>query len=239
LVRVTTKELPDTEEVATEKLNTDSSIRERARRAYDKHAGAYDRAVPLYSLVGMRVNHWRRIAVDALDLQIGDTVVEVGCGTGLNFQLLERRIGHSGRVIGFDISEAMLEHARARVAAEGWENVELINVAAVDFEFPQGIAGILATGVLTYEPEFDQVIGRGVKALAPGRRWVVLDYKMPSTWQRIFAPVFIALGATFGVSKSLMDHNVWESIERHLENVRTQDFYGGFVYLSQGDAPRV
>ena len=184
----------------------------------------------------MRIGRWRRMVVDALSLRPGDTVVEIGCGTGLNFSLLERSVGGEGKIIGMDISEAMLERARERVRAAGWRNVELVCAAASDFSFRDGTGGILATGILTYEPEFDKVIERGARALAPGRRWVVLDYKMPSNWLRFLAPVFVALGSTFGVSKSFMERHVWESVERHLTNTRMQELYGGFVYIVSGEA---
>lgn len=210
--------------------------REEVRDVYDRQAGIYDLAVWFYYLAGMRIGRWRRMVVDALSLRPGDTVVEIGCGTGLNFSLLERSVGGEGKIIGMDISEAMLERARERVRAAGWRNVELVCAAASDFSFPGGTKGILATGVLTYEPEFDKVIERGARALAPGRRWVVLDYKMPSNWLRFLAPVFVALGSTFGVSKSFMERHVWESVERHLTNTRMQELYGGFVYIVSGEA---
>jgi demethylmenaquinone methyltransferase/2-methoxy-6-polyprenyl-1,4-benzoquinol methylase len=211
--------------------------RDEVREVYDKQAGVYDRAVWFYYLAGMRIRHWRRMAVEALGLEPGDTVVEVGCGTGLNFSLLERAVGNEGKIIGMDISQAMLDQARARVRAAGWHNVELVCAAASDFTFPDDAGGILATGVLNYEPEFDKVIERGARALAPGRKWVVLDYKMPSNWLRHLAPLFVALGSSFGVSKALMNRHVWESVERHLGNTRVREFYGGFVYIISGEAP--
>jgi ubiquinone/menaquinone biosynthesis C-methylase UbiE len=214
----------------------DFLTRDEVRDVYDKRAGIYDLAVWFYYLAGMRIGRWRRMAVDALSLQPGDTVIEIGCGTGLNFSLLERAVGSEGKVIGMDISEAMLDQARARVHAAGWQNVELVCGAASDFSFPDDIEGILATGVLTFEPEFDQVIERGAKALSAGRKWVVLDYKMPSNWLRHLTPLFVALGSSFGVSKALMDRHVWESVERHLANTRMQELYGGFVYLVSGEA---
>jgi len=211
--------------------------REEIRNIYNRKAGFYDLAVWLYGLTGMRVGRWRRMAVNALALRPGDTVVEIGCGTGLNFLLLERAVGDRGKIIGIDISEAMLDRARARVRAAGWHNVELVRAAASDYVFPDGIAGILAVGVLTYEPKFDEVVKRGARALAPGGRWVVLDYKRPSNWLRRLTPVFVALGKTFGVSQSFMNRHVWESVERHLGNAAMQEFYGGFVYMASGEAP--
>ena len=210
--------------------------RDAVKDIYNRNARYYDLAVWGYYLAGMPIRKWRRMAVSALQLQRGDTVVEVGCGTGLNFDLLQKAVGPSGRIIGIDISEAMLERARALLRDRGWQNVELVCGSVSEFEFPEGVGGIVAMGVLTYEPEFDDVIKRGAKALSSGRRWVVLDYKMPSGWQRIFAPLFIAIGSSFGVSKDLMDRRIWEAVERHLRNTQMRELYGGFVYIVSGEA---
>lgn len=215
----------------------DFLTRDDVRDIYDERAGIYDLVVWLYYLVGMPIGRWRRMVVDALSLQPGDTVVEIGCGTGLNFRLLEQAVGSEGKIIGVDLSMGMLEKARARIRAAGWHNVELVCAAASDFSFPDDTGGILATGVLTYEPEYDEVIKRGARALGPGRKWAVFDYKMPSNWLRHLASLFVALGSSFGVSKSLMQRHVWESVERHLENTRMEQLYGGFVYIVSGEAP--
>jgi demethylmenaquinone methyltransferase/2-methoxy-6-polyprenyl-1,4-benzoquinol methylase len=211
--------------------------RDAVRDVYDRKARFYDLAVWAYYLVGMPIGKWRRMGIDAPHLQPGDTVVEVGCGTGLNFALLQKAVGPSGKIIGIDISEGMIERARAMVRDKGWRNVELVCGSVSGFEFPDRVGGIIAMGVLTYEPEFDKVIERGAKALSPGRKWVVLDYKMPSGWQRIFAPLFVALGSGFGVSRDLMERHIWEAVERHLKNTKMRELYGGFVYIISGEAP--
>ncbi len=215
----------------------DFLTRDEVRNAYQRWSKVYDLTVYSYSLVGMRIGHWRRLAVEAMALRPGDTVVEIGCGTGLNFALLEQRIGGEGKIIGVDFSEAMLERAEERVRAAGWHNVELVCGAAADYRFPNGVDGILATGVLNYDPEFDKVIEQGAKALAPGRRWVVLDYKMPTSWLRHLAPLFVALGRLFGVSLALMDRHPWESVQAHLRQTRMRELYGGFVYIIFGEVP--
>jgi ubiquinone/menaquinone biosynthesis C-methylase UbiE len=217
-------------------MENDHRMREQVRQTYEKGARFYDLAAWMYYVAGMRVGLWRRAVVEALTLRPGDTVVEIGCGTGLNFALLEQAIGSEGRIIGVDISEAMLDRAKSRVRAAGWHNVEFVCCAAADYRFPQDVGGIFATGVLNYEPTYDQVIERGAKALAPGRRWVVLDYKMPRNWLRHLAPAFVFLGSAFGVSRDLMEHHPWESVQRHLRNSQIQEYYGGFVYIISGEA---
>lgn len=218
---------------------TENDARKRAevRETYQKGARFYDLTVWLYYAAGMRIGLWRRMVVEALALRPGDTVVEIGCGTGLNFPALEQAIGDEGRIIGVDISEAMLDRARRRVRDAGWSNVELVCSSAADYEFPQDVGGIFAAGVLTYEPAYDRVIERGARALAPGRRWVVFDYKMPKSWLRHLAPAFVCLGRAFGVSRKLMERHPWESVQRYLRNTRMQELYGGFVYIISGEAP--
>lgn len=206
------------------------------RGIYQRGARYYDWFASLYYVAGMRVGHWRRTAIGMLALQPGDTVVEIGCGTGLNFALLEESVGPQGRIIGVDISEAMLERAAIRVRKAAWQNVELVHGSASEFEFPDNTGGILATGVLNYEPEYDRVIMRGADALLPGRRWVVLDYREPTTWLRYLTPAFVLLGRTFGVSRRLMRRRPWESVERYLRNCQIVEMYGGFVYIIAGES---
>lgn len=214
----------------------DDRAREAARKTYEKGARFYDLTVWLYYLAGMRIGLWRRKVIEALALRPGDTVVEIGCGTGLNFALVEQAIASEGRIVGVDISEAMLERARARVRDAGWKNVELVRCAAADYRFPRDVGGIFSTGVLNYEPAYDQVVERGATALASGRRWVVLDYKMPKSWLRHLAPLFVFLGSSYGVSRDLMKRHPWESVQHHLRNPRMQELYGGFVYIISGEA---
>lgn len=64
-------------------------------------------------------------AVDRLDLRTGDRVLDVPCGTGTSLLTLAERVGPSGRVVGLDYAERMVEIARAKVHAAGLDNVEL------------------------------------------------------------------------------------------------------------------
>ncbi|MEE8393229.1 MAG: methyltransferase domain-containing protein [Rhodospirillales bacterium] len=211
--------------------------REEVRDVYQKNARFYDLAVLLYPLIGIRIGRWRRLIMEELDLRRGDTVVEIGCGTGLNFARLEENVGRKEKIIGVDISEAMLEKADERMRAAGWDNVELICCSAADYRFEGRVDGIVSTGALTFDPDYDKVIERGAEALAPGRKWVVLDYKMPDNWLRHLAPLFVAFTRSFGVSLALMERHAWESVERHLGHTKMQELYGGFVYVVSGEAP--
>ncbi|RJQ48340.1 MAG: methyltransferase domain-containing protein [Nitrospiraceae bacterium] len=82
---------------------------------YRRRAKHYDVTANFYYLIGFREQAYREKAVQALDFQSGDTVVEIGCGTGLNFSLLQNYVGPEGKIIGVDLTDAMLEQAGRRV----------------------------------------------------------------------------------------------------------------------------
>ena len=61
------------------------------------------------------VESWRSRAVASLALDPGDTVVEMGCGTGANAPYLREAVGPEGRVVGIDLTRGMLRRAGERV----------------------------------------------------------------------------------------------------------------------------
>jgi len=81
----------------------------------------YGRWADLYDLIATLpgVGRWRRAAADALALSPGDTVVEMGCGTGANLPHLRRRVGPEGRVVGVDLTPELLARARNRTSDAG------------------------------------------------------------------------------------------------------------------------
>jgi demethylmenaquinone methyltransferase/2-methoxy-6-polyprenyl-1,4-benzoquinol methylase len=128
---------------------------------YRKRAKRYDFAIWIYRLAGFRVNRYRREAVAALNLKPGDLVIDLACGTGLNFPYLERAVGEHGKIIGVELTDAMLDQARARVRTAGWKNVELVQSDLANYEFPAGVSGILSTMSITLVPEYDEIIKTG------------------------------------------------------------------------------
>ena len=202
------------------------------RDLYRKRAQWYDLSANLYYLLGFREFAYRRRAVRALRLGPGDAVVEVGCGTGLNFRLLREAVGPEGRIIGVDMTDGMLDRARDRVERHGWSNVELVETDAVSYRFPADIDGILSTFALTLVPEYDEVVRRGAEALAPERRWVVLDLKIPTGWSAKLLRLLLPLFRPFGVTRDLGARHPWKSLERHLGTGDVAESYFGYVYLA-------
>src|SRR5262249_37291959 len=149
-----------------------------------KKAKHYDITSRLYPAPCYPQRAQRLRAVQALGLRPGDTVVDIACGTGLNFPLLEEAIGPYGRIVGVDLTDAMLARARVRMETNGWTNISLVHTDAVDFKFPAEVDGILSTYALTQVPESAEVVAHGAEALSGGGRWVVLDLKVPDMTPR-------------------------------------------------------
>ena len=212
--------------------------REHLIETYRKKAKHYDVTSRLYPAPGYPQRAQRRRAVQALRLRPGDTVIDVACGTGLNFPLIQRLIGPDGRIIGVDLTDAMLDRARDRVATNGWRNVSLVQSDAVDFDFPSEVDAILSTYALTQVPGCAAVIAHGAAALTEGGRWVVLDLKVPAGLPRRLAQVGTAAVRPFASIDQWMTRRPWEAIrvamQEELADVSWTELLVGTAFLAAG-----
>jgi demethylmenaquinone methyltransferase/2-methoxy-6-polyprenyl-1,4-benzoquinol methylase len=212
--------------------------RERLIEVYRKKAKHYDVTSRLYPAPGYPQRGQRRRAVEALDLRPGDTVVDVACGTGLNFQLLEEAIRPDGRIVGVDLTDAMLAQARQRIESNGWSNVSLVQADAAEFEFPAAVDAIVSTYALSQVPECGEVIAHGAAALAPGGRWVVLDLKIPDKAPRRLAQLGVAAVRPFASIEEWIARRPWEAIrtamEDELADVTLTELCFGTAFLAAG-----
>jgi ubiquinone/menaquinone biosynthesis C-methylase UbiE len=185
---------------------------------YRRKAKHYDVTSRLYPLPGYPQRAQRRRAVRALGLRAGDVVVDVACGTGLNFALIEAEIGPDGRIVGVDLTDAMLARAEDRVAARGWRNVELVLADAVGFGFPTGTDAILSTYALTQVPGCAAVIAHGAASLSAGGRVVVLDLKVPDRTPRWAAQLGTAVVGNFASIDEWIARRPWEVIRAAVQD---------------------
>ena len=83
--------------------------KKQIKEIYSDWADRYDLSLWLFNLIGFQYQFYRREAIKGLSLKLGDTVIDLGCGTGLNFSILQRMVGYKGTIIGVDLSESMLD----------------------------------------------------------------------------------------------------------------------------------
>lgn len=212
--------------------------KEQLRSIYSKRAKHYDLTANLYYLLGFREFALRKAAIEALNLNAGDTVVELGCGTGLNFSILQKRICTTGKIIGVDLTPQMLDQARKRTQRHGWKNVELVQSDIAQYKIPRDVTAVLSTFAITLVPEYNEVIKSCASVLRKEGRLVVADFKEPSNWPRFLLQTWLAVTRPFGVTLDLAQRHPWESIEHYFPIVHYREFYFGLTYCAMGTFER-
>ena len=146
------------------------------QRFYRYHAYVYDSTRWL-------ILHGRRRAVERLELRPNSRVLEIGCGTGLSFRHIVRRLhGANGQLVGLDFSPEMLARAARRVTTHGWTNVQLVQTDAAQLALPEPFDAILFAYSLALIPDWTAALERAYAHLRPGGRLVVLDFGRFERW---------------------------------------------------------
>ena len=210
--------------------------RQKVQSMYQSGAKHYDFTTILFRLIGLRMKTYRLLAIKKLSLQRGNCVIELGCGTGLNFPFLMEQIGPEGRLIGIDLTPGMLDIAQERVGRSSWKNVELVQSDIVAYDFPEGINGVLATGLFGYIPEYDRVIKAASQSLVPGGHLSILDGKQPENLPSRLFKIVLKLGGPFGYTPEYFNVRPWESVERYFKETSIEKKYGGMIYILSGTA---
>jgi demethylmenaquinone methyltransferase/2-methoxy-6-polyprenyl-1,4-benzoquinol methylase len=145
----------------------------QVRAMFDRIAGVYD-AMNSVMTAGMH-HRWRERAADLARLSPGDSALDVATGTGDMAMELARRVGPTGRVVGSDFSEGMLELAREKSTAIDWEWGNALDLQYDDDSFDASTVGF---GARNFSD-----LGAGLREMArvvrPGGRVVVLEITTP------------------------------------------------------------
>lgn len=175
----------------------------------------------------------RRRAVELLGLTPGGRVLEVGCGSGANFETLVRAVGPSGQVVGVDLSPDMIDAAKARVQRRAWPNVRLVESSAEDLQLSERFDALLVFAmhdVLTSAA----AIERSLAHLEPGGRVVavspVLAKHLPG---RLLNPAVAAVFRRFSVSQTDREHP-WRLLAERLPGLQVERIGPGVLFLASG-----
>ncbi|WP_299569266.1 methyltransferase domain-containing protein [uncultured Williamsia sp.] len=167
----------------------------------------------------------------------GDHVVDIGCGTGLNFSLLQDAVGPSGHITGIDSSEQMLAQARRRSEARGWSNVTLVQGDATSSDvdgLPDHADVVLATYAVSLMPEWPRAIDVMLRMATPGGTVVLVDMQEPTGAARIWTPL-ARLACALGGSD--ITAHPWTQLEERATDVRSAAVRGGHIQIRVGHVP--
>lgn len=174
--------------------------------------------------------------IELLDLKLGDRVLDVGCGTGLNFPLLRDLVGPGGEVVGVDASAAMLARAQRRVSVHGWSNVDLYHGDAAEMALPRDTRAALFDAVLfTYSlsiiGSWRQAYSRAVECLQPGGRVAVVDLSLPVGRWRVLSPLARLACFTGGVDTGRAP---WQAVLDSTTDLTHEVLRGGHIHVAAG-----
>lgn len=197
------------------------------REAYELHASTYD----FTSAIGATL---RSRAVEALAPRPDEVILDVGCGTGLNFGGIQQGIGQRGMLVGIDRSPAMLRRAGERLARGGWDNVTLVpsvaDVGTLNVK-ADGVLFCLAHDVLRSPHDLARILAQvrpGGRIVAAGPKWAPL-WAMPvnlATW--FVNLMFISSFEGF--------EQPWNHLARFVRDLQVEpvnEYFGG-AYLATG-----
>jgi ubiquinone/menaquinone biosynthesis C-methylase UbiE len=193
---------------------------------------------PTYELMTAAAAPWRERAADALALEPGDAVIDVGCGSGLNLPYIEARVGPGGRVVGVDLSEHMLARARQRVSRAGWSNVLLVEATAEEAVLPAGVDAVLlcaAHDVMRSPRALANVVGR----LRPGGRVVAAGCKWAPWSTPQGAPLNLAMWLANSPFITTFEGfgEPWSLLAELVPELRVECVAGGCGYIARGTVP--
>ncbi len=110
------------------------------------------------------------------ELAAGERVVDVGSGGGIDSLVAARMVGPTGRVVGVDMTPAMLERARTAAAESGIDNVEFREAYMEELPVPDGWADVvISNGVLNLTPDKQKTVGELFRVLRRGGRLQIGD----------------------------------------------------------------
>jgi len=197
---------------------------------YKKRAKNFDVTSKFYKLIGFNDEKYREKAVNYLELSEGNIIVEIGCGTGLNFPILLDKIGKNGKIIGLDISVAMLEQAKKKIRIFNWNNVDVYEQNAMEFDY-KNVAGVISTLAFTLIPEYEELIKKISKELPKNKKFVIMDLKLSKSLPFWMMKFLVLFARPFGVTLDLANKKPYESIQKHFKHVKMEEHFFGILYI--------
>ncbi|MEP6592287.1 MAG: methyltransferase domain-containing protein [Acidobacteriota bacterium] len=159
--------------------------------------GVYDKLAKVYDLIfGPTLHPGRLQAIQRMNIQSGERVLEVGVGTGINLSLYPQNCS----VTGIDFSVSMLEIARERAARKNIGNVRLLQMDAADLRFADDSFDIVyAPYLISVVPDPIRVAQEMRRVCRPGGRIIFLNHFLSpnpvlSRLERLLSPFTIHIG---------------------------------------------
>ncbi|MEM7101310.1 MAG: class I SAM-dependent methyltransferase [Pseudomonadota bacterium] len=132
---------------------------------------------------------FRQTCIEQTQIGLGQTVLDIGCGTGLNQPILASAVGEEGKIIAVDASTAMLAQAQDRAIAGGYaDRITLIHgdLRQIHQLVTTPVDAVIATLIFSVVPDWRGVFTKSFELLRPGGRYGVMDNYWPNPSLRLW-----------------------------------------------------
>lgn len=196
---------------------------EKIGKIYKTHAKFYD-LTRKFSLFN------RKKAVELLDVQKQDKILDLACGTGLNISLLLKKTS-SENILGIDYSEAML-----RKAGEKYPNIKFIQGDVSAYKFSKKVDKIICTYAISMIDNYEKTIFNVKNSLKDNGVFVILDFYKWNGVIKPFYPIFKSWIKKYGVNP---EKNLEFCLKENFKKVEIHVLNSGYNFIAVAREPKV
>ncbi|WP_368652580.1 demethylmenaquinone methyltransferase [Ornithinibacillus sp. 4-3] len=162
----------------------------KEERVHDIFENVYENYDSMNSVISFQMHkHWRKDTMKRMNVQLGDTALDVCCGTGDWSISLAEAVGEDGKVIGLDFSENMLSVAKEKSRNEELNQMEWIHGNAMELPFEDNHFDYVTIGFgLRNVPDYMAVLKEMHRVVKPGGKVVCLETSQPTLigWRQLY-----------------------------------------------------
>ncbi|MHA1783808.1 MAG: class I SAM-dependent methyltransferase [Candidatus Helarchaeota archaeon] len=188
---------------------------DKIKELYDKSVGflgAYYLDLGLGR--AMDTSIYRKKAIAGLNLTPQSKIIDIACGLGMNFKIIQKYLQGSGKLVGVDISTNCLKYARGKAVKYGWKNVEIINKSIHDYQPEIKFDAVLCTYAMEIIPNYKKTVDKILSILKPNGRFSMLGMKLSSTKPyTLFNPFFRQLYVSGGIN-----HEIFKDLIKYIKS---------------------
>lgn len=177
----------------------------------------------------------RRRAIAHLELQKGDRVLDVGCGSGGSFRYLLDAVGTKGEVVGIELSPTVAALAKRRIQKNGWRNAKVVEGSAQKVRLDGLFDGAIMFGaneIFTMKEAIDNIFAQ----LKDDAHVVVMGAKLVEHGRRtVLNPLFRMLTSKLMLpSTPRLNFKPFALLQERMGDFHIEELAGGFLYLIWG-----
>lgn len=174
---------------------------------------------------------YRKKAISKLELIENSSILDLACGIGINFKILESYLHNNGNLTALDISPNSLKRAKKRATKNKWENITFVEESISDFEPNNKFDAILCTFAMEVIPDYKSAIDKIYSLLKEGGRFSMIGMKIGTKgwFNKIFSGFFKKLYKWGGAS---LDREVKSYVEETFGKIDYyEDCFHDYYYI--------